>query len=238
MEDMERYGDYNEVDEAPGGSKNPVARALKILIVTLCLLVVGLIIFRVVLFNYYPKAMKRIYFNDELTAYYHANDGEIGAKTQSLRAPYDDPDFSSFMADNLIIIEGAGQLQLSIRYNSSIFDTIEEKYGVRLEDNGDLFRFSLERVPFSDDNGNTEAAYTIGELDYATSDTFAMYTYYKLVFDGVQFLPDGTSDWIRLKITINGMPEAAPYYILVYENTETYSAFDDYDVSSKEAPDA
>ena len=33
MEDIERYGDYNEIDEAPGGDKNHVALILKILIV-------------------------------------------------------------------------------------------------------------------------------------------------------------------------------------------------------------
>ena len=230
---MERYGDYNEVDEAPGGNKNPVATALKVLIVSLCLLVVGVVIFRVVLFNYYPKAMKRIYFNDELTAHYNATGGEIGAETQSLRAPYDDPDFASFMADNLIIVKSAGQLQLSVRYNASIFDTIEEKYGVRLEgDPETLFTFTIERVPYEGD------AFVIGELDYLTTDSFAMYTYYKLVFDGVEFLPDGTNDWIRLKITVNGIPTADPYYILVYENTDTYSSFGEYKISAKEAPNA
>ena len=233
MEDIERYGDYNEIDEAPGGNKNPVATFLKILIVSLCLLVVGVIAFRVILFNYYPSEMKIVRFNDGLTEYYNANGGELDAVTQSLRAPYDDPDFASFFADNLIVIKGAGQLQLSLRYNSSIFDTIEEKYGVRLDENADdLFSFSLERVPFDE----SESAYQIGEVDYVGSDDLLMYTYYKLVFDGVEFLADGTDDWIRLKITINGIPDADPYYILVYENTSEYDNFSEYKLSGKERP--
>jgi hypothetical protein len=141
------------------------------------------------------------------------------------------------MADNLIIVEGAGQLQLSIRYNSSIFDTIEEEYEVRPSDNGDLFTFTLERVPFGDESGNTAAAYTIGELDDVTSDSFAMYTYYKLVFDGVEFLGEEESDWLRLKITLNGVEGAKPYYILVYEQTDEYSLLGDYELSGKEKPD-
>ena len=104
MEDIERYGDYNETDEEPSGEKSHIGLILKIVIISVCLLVVGLIIFRVILFSYYPKAMKRIYFNDTLTAYYNEHSGDINAETQKLRAPYDDPDFASFIADNLIII--------------------------------------------------------------------------------------------------------------------------------------
>lgn len=231
MEDIERYGDYNEVDEAPGGNKNPVATLLKILIISLCLIVVGVILFRVILFNYYPKEMKRIYFNSELTEYYNSLDGEIGALTQKLRAPYDDPDFASFMADNLIVIKGAGQLQLSVRYNSSVFDTIEEKYGVRLDKNSkDLFIFELERVPLD----SSLEVHKIGELEYLSSDSALMYTYYKLVFDGVEFKDE--DDWIRLKITLKDIPNADPYYILVYEDTDEYSAFTDYKLSGKERP--
>ena len=229
MEDIERYGDYNEIDEAPGGDKNYVALLLKILIISLCLLVVGVLAFRLILFNYYPKEMKTIYFNEELTEYYNSNGGDIDAVTQKLRAPYDDPDFASFMADNLIVIKGAGQLQLSVRYNSSVFDTIEEKYGVRLDKkSNDHFSFELEYVPYD----KSIPSYKIGELDYLNADTALMYTYYKLVFDGVEFKDE--NDWIRLKITIDDIPDADPYYILVYENVEKDTI--EYEMSAKERP--
>ena len=235
MEDIERYGDYNEIDEAPGGGKNPVVTLLKIVIICLCLLVVGLLAFRVILFNYYPKDVKSIYFDSRLTEYYRLWDGSINAKTQTLRAPYDDPDFASFFADNMIVIEDVGQLQLSIRYNSSVFDTIEEKYGVRLDNNSsELFTFELERVPF-DEQGEAEK---IGTLTYSDSSSLLMYTYYKLVFSDITFLDADTQDWIRLKITLNDIPEAEPYYILVYERTEDYARFEDYKLSGKERPDA
>lgn len=233
MEDIERYGDYNEIDEAPSNGTNPVATFLKILIVFLCVAVIGVILFRVILFNYYPKSVKHIHFNEELSEYYSSTSGNINALTQKLRAPYDDPDFASFMADNLIVIKGAGQLQLSVRYNSSFFDDVEQKYGVRLDnDSEELFLFELERVPFDE----SESVSRIGELDYETTDSALMYTYYKLVFDGVEFYGDDTPDWIRLKITLKDVPQAEPYYILVYENTEEYSSFDDYKLSGKERP--
>ena len=229
MEDIERYGDYDEIEEDQGGDKNHVATLLKVLIISLCILVVGVILFRVILFNYYPKEMKTVRFNDELAEYYDSNNGDIDAVTQKMRAPYDDPDFASFMADNLIVIRGAGQLQLSVRYNSSVFDTIEEKYGVRLdEDCDDHFAFELEYVPYD----KSIPAYKVGELDYSSSDTALMYTYYKLVFDGVEFKDE--NDWIRLKITIKDIPDADPYYILVYENVE--KNLTEYELSAKERP--
>lgn len=233
MEDLERYGEYNEVDEAPGGNKNIVMTLLKVLVIAICLLVVGVLAFRVILFNYYPDEIENIYFNDALTEHYNSVDGKINAVTQELRAPYDDPDYASFMADNLIVIKDAGQLQLSVRYNSSVFDSIEEKYGVRLDGESDgLFTFELERVPFDE----SKSAYKVGELDHTATDTFLMYTYYKLVFDGVEFYGTDTPDWLRLKITLNGVPDAEPYYILVFENTDEYSSFTDYKISAKEKP--
>ena len=233
MEDIERYGDYDELDDEPSGEKNRIASLLKGLIIAICFLVVGLMLFRVALFNYYPREIKEIYFDDELTELYNNNGGKISAKTQTLRAPYDDPDFASFFADNLIIIEDAEQIQLSVRYNSSVFDSIEEKYGVRLDSESEgLFTFELERVPFKD----SKNAYTVGELEHIEKDGALMYTYYKLVFDGVELLGDDEPDWIRLKITLADVPEADPYYILIYENTETYSAFEEYELSRKEKP--
>lgn len=232
MEDIERYGDYNEVDEAPGDG-GIVTKILKIAIVAICALVVGLIMFRVILFNYYPRSIKDIYFNDSLTAYYESAVDDFSAKSQSLRAPYDDPDFASFFCDNLIVIEDTGQLQISVRYNSSIFDTIKTSYGVELDPKAeDLFKFELESVP----SGEGEKPYVIGELDYSHSESVMMYTYYKLVFDGIDSAEFGEGAWIRLKITINGVENAKPYYILVYENTKEYGFFSDYELKGREKP--
>ncbi len=233
MEDMDRYGDYNELDEVPGGKKNIVLTILKIIICTVCFAVFGLIIFRVILFNYYPDNIKNIYFNDELTALYNSNDGDIGAVTQKPRAPYDDPDKGNFFAGNLIVIEEAGQLQVSVRYNSSVFETLEKMYGIDLDEKDEsLFSFSLERVPFNED----EKPYEIGRLDYSERDSAMMYTYYKLVFDDVEFLDSDSYDWIRLVININGVEGAEPHYILIYERSEEYDMFKEYKLSGKEKP--
>ena len=80
MDDMERYGDYNEIDEPP--RKSPVLLTLKIIAFVLIFSVVGILAVRLIMFNYYPENMKTLYFNDALTAFYNERDGDIGAKTQ------------------------------------------------------------------------------------------------------------------------------------------------------------
>ena len=90
MEDFERYGDYNEIDEPPSKNKMNLILAISaILVIVLVAVVIGIRLFT---FNHYPKAMKNLYFNDALTEYYNANDGDIEVYTQDLRAPYDDED--------------------------------------------------------------------------------------------------------------------------------------------------
>ena len=230
MDDLERYGDYNEIDDAPR-SKNPIAVIIKILVVTIIVAVVGVLGFRIALFNYYPEEMKTIYFNDTLSEYYNSVDGNIGAKTQSLRAPYDDEEEGNFFCDNLIVIEGADQLQLSLRYNVSVAENIMSTYGIESFDVESDF-LTLRLV---DNYGRVYS-----DLSYMGSDSLMMYRYKKLVFDGVELSDTGDGkypEWIRLEIFIKGQSQDKPFAMVpVYENNEVYNIFEDYELSSKEVP--
>ena len=246
MDDMERYGDYNEIDEPPS-KKSPVGLILKILIGLLCFLVVGVIGFRIAVFNYYPTEMKKIYFNDVLSDYYTSTGGDIGAKTQSLRFPYDDADKGRFFADHLIVIEEAGQLQITLRYNQGLISDLEKQYGVTL-DGGDIFSFRLARDPrdnpsddeLDKDNVGDVAAEQVGTLTVNETTDFMMYTYHKLVFDGIDFGSDGGDEpaveWLRVEILINGVAMEKPFMVLVYENHSSNSRFTDYELSDEEVP--
>ena len=207
MEDMERYGDYNEIDEAPGGGKNPVILVIKILIGLVCLLVVGLLGFRMFVFNYYPKEMKQIYFTDSLSAYYSEKGGDIYAETQKLRYKYDDAEEGNFFADNLILVREAGQLQLSVRYNKNLLDKLSEKYGREIDPTSD-FIFSLARTKDGYNDGDGElVTEEIGTLQAKIFDQSQMYGYFKLAFDGVDFRLDEGEEpvaWIRIEIRIAG----------------------------------
>lgn len=249
--DMERYGDYNEIDEPPRGKRNPVIILIKIFIALVCITVVGILGFRMVLFNYYPDSMKKLYFNDTLTNHYNEMDGAIVAETQDMRFPYDDPDSGNFFCDNLIVIKDAGQLQVSLRYNQSVFKKLAEEYakehqkeGLTLElnpEDEDVFTFRLCRDPRSNDAEDGEdtgevIAEPVGTLTVNNREEFMMYTYHKLVFDGIDF---GSEDepkveWLRLEIFVKGMDE--PKMVLIYENNAAFSAFTPYELSDGEVP--
>lgn len=245
MDDMERYGDYNEIDEPPHG-KSPLATVIKVITAALCIFVVGFFAFRIVVFNYYPAAMKNIYFNDTLTEYYNLKDGNIGAETQKIRFPYDHAEKGRFFSDHLIVIREAGQLQITLRYNKSLITDLEREYGVDIDDNGADFTFVLARDPrqnptedeLEKDEVQTVVAEPVGSLSVNETASFLLYNYNKLVFDGIDFGSEDepTVEWLRVEVYVNGITLDEPIMLLVYENNNANSSFTDYELSKKEKP--
>ena len=226
--DYEKYGDYTEYEDDIPKSKSKTLLILKILIYVVCFAVVGVIVFRMVLFNYYPDSVKNIYFTEKLTEYYNQTDGQIGAKTQDLRAPYDDPDVANFFCDNLIVVAEIGQIQLSVRFNRSAIENMEALLELSDLDPNDpeLLTFRLY--------DNTGRIYE--NVAYAGRDTFAMYYYYKLVFEDIKFGED-YPNWIRLEVFVKGQSSEEPFAMVpIYENNVDYSLFKDYELSGKEHP--
>ena len=234
MEDMERYSDYNDYKDDAPGRKSPVGLILKILVAIVCFSVVGVLGFRLILFNNYPDGIKNIYFNDKLIEYYEKTEGNIGAKTQVMSAPYDDADKGNFFCDNLIVIPEINQLQVSARYNVSLMKSIKDEFGVELNaDNAENFTFKLYLIPLSEEGSEHIAT---GSLSYVDFDSQMMYRYYKLVFDDVDLTLEGEDEvWIGLEISINGVEMEKPYMVLIYEDTED-TKFVEYKLSSKETP--
>ena len=230
MDDFERYGDYNEVDEAP--TKSRTLLVIKIVAAVICIVVTLIIGIRLFTFNYYPKAMKSIYFTDALTEHYRNTGGDIGAKTQKLRAQYDDPDDGNFFCDHLVVIPAIGEVQITLRYNNALEEMLAESRGVA-ELLPEDFTFRLWKY----DEANEESVCVTGELVAAEWDSFLMYRYARLVFDGVDLETDeDPTQWIRLEIFVDGANKGAPYMVCIYENHELYSAFSDYELSSGEVP--
>ena len=235
MDDLERYGDYNEIDEPP--KKSPMLLILKIAVAVICAVVIGFLAFRLFLFNHSPETMKKLCFTATLTAYYNETDGKIGALTQELRTPYDDEEEGNFFCNNLIVIPGCDELQVSVRFNKSLAVTLKEEYGFDGFDpeNEEQFTFRLWR----DGTSAEDAGCEVGTLTCAVWESYSMYRHCKLVFDGVDF--DGGEagepiEWIRLEIFIDGVEKKEPFMVLVYENHEGFSKFDDYKPSRGERP--
>ena len=246
MSDFERYGDYNEVDEAPSGSI--VSKIIKILIFVLCFAVVGFIAFRLIVFNYYPDSVSDIYYTDALTEYYNETDGNIGALTQELlnsrNYGYDDPEEGNFFCKNLILIPEIDQLQVTLRYNTSLMETLEEKFGLLgLDPDDDLFTYSLVAMRKGDeadpDSPATEQGTPMEASVVAVErDSLLMYRYVKLVFDGVDLGTEGSDDWIdwiRLEVRVKGAEDADPFMILIYYSSDKFPLVP-YELSDKETP--
>ncbi len=238
MEDLERYGDYTEFEDDIPKKRGAVTLFIKIAIALVCILVVGLLTFRIVMFNYYPSSMKTIYYNDILTEYYNSTSGDIGAKTQTLRAPYDDEKATIFLADKLVVIEGAKQLQITLRYNKALEDDICEMYGID-EVGENTFSFALFK-----NNPNYDAEAKVDEYNpiflptgtakAVLTDSSISYNYIRVVVDDVDF---ESSAWLSLAIYINGAEKGEnPRRVAVYENNEEHKVFYDYELSGKEHP--
>ena len=225
--DMERYGDYNEYEEDLPKSKNPIFLVIKLLIIFVCLAVAGVLVFRVAFFNYYPDSIEKLYFNETLTEYYNANNGNIEVKTQDLRTKYDDPEIATFICDNLYVIEGANQLQFSIRYNESAIEYIENKLSLTGLDAKDPELFTYKLATY-----DGELSATVTPVAYENK---LMYHYYKLVCDGVEMGGINNPGWIRLDIFVKGC-EKKFREVYIYENNNNYSVFEDYEISKKERP--
>lgn len=227
MEDFERYGDYDDREDYEKKKSGPIITILKICVFIVCFGVVALLGFRMLLFRTYPQDIKSIYFTENLTEYYNNNNGNIGAKTQELRAPYDNPEFANFFCDHLIVIEGVEELQISVRYNESAIPNMESKYNLTslVAGSEDLLTFRLV-----DNNKNV-----YDNLVYAGYDSKMMYHYVKLVFDDVSF---EDVKWIRLEIFVKAAnSEEAFAMIPVYENNSDYDSFEEYILSSEEIPE-
>ena len=235
--DMERYGDYTEYEDDIPKSKSKFLLVMKILVALVCFSVVGILAFRLIIFNYYPDSVEKIYFTDNLKAYYNETNGEIGAKTQNLRAPYDNPDVANFFCDNLIIVEGAGELQVSVRYNLSTLENIEAKYGLENldADDSELLSFRLCGSVYSSEVGDGVEEIIAEAPSYVGMDSAMMYRYFKLAFDGIDF--NREIFWMRIEIFVKGQTDDEPFAMIpIYENHETYNIFEEYELSGKERP--
>ncbi|MBQ8528256.1 MAG: hypothetical protein IJ459_00815 [Clostridia bacterium] len=238
MDDLERYGDYNEVDEAPTSS--PVLRIIKATALVICFAIIGLIGFRVFTFNYYPASVKTLTFTEGLTEYYNASSGDITVYTQDLQSPYDDPSEGNIFCDHLRVVREAGYLQVTLRFNTSFEKTLAETYSAQIDlDDSAVFDFRLARS--GDSNGTPT-----GRLVSIAWEKFLMYRYATLVFEDVDFGEgDTAANWLRLETRIKGATyldkadktrKEKVFLNLIYEDHDTYSKFTEYKLSDGEAP--
>lgn len=227
MEDMERYGDYNDTDD---GEEKPTALGIvfKCIVFAVVALVVGVLGFRVFLFNSYPEPMQKLYLTDTVAKYLASVDGGGVVKTQSNGTKYDDAKEGNFFFEYLMIIPDADHLQVSIRYNTSLIEKLNEEYGLELSPDAnpeELFDFYLAKTKdgYVEPEGSTAPVPTekLGTLTMVESDSMLMYRYARLAFDDVDLRigEDGAVGWVRLEVVVKALadnPEFESYKLPVY----------------------
>lgn len=223
MSDYERYGDYNESDEVPEGSKKValVARIIQILIAVVLILVIGLVIARIILFNFYPSTVTDVLYTDALTAYKDAN-GTADLMTQRNDILYDDADEGNFFFDKLVCSPNADHLQVAFKYNVSLIKALNEEYGTSLDPDADpteLFDIKLVKTREGFEGTGKVEVETVGAMTGVVTDSLMMYRYVKVAFDGVDFgFDEGETPvgWFRLDITPRDIEVEEPYSLAVY----------------------
>lgn len=223
MSDYERYGDYNDSDEAPSGSPKVaiIARIIQILIAVFLILVIGLVIARIILFNFYPSTVTDILYTDALSAYRDKN-GTADLMTQANEILYDDADEGNFFFDKLVCSPKADHLQVAFKYNVSLIKALNEEYKTNLDPNADpteLFDIKLVKTRDGFEGSGKVEVESVGTMTGVVTDSLMMYKYIKVAFDGVDFgLDEGETPvgWFRLDITPRDIEVKEPYSLAVY----------------------
>ena len=201
MSDFELYGDYNNVedDKEPRGG-HPILRMIRWFIVAVLFLFVGFLLFRLIVAEYYPRELKKLYMTDALTAY--AETQKLDTEKCRISVPYDDNVSASFIADNLIVERGAGAVQFTLRLNRFTMKKWSETVGADWD--GKTIDETVFTVTLLDDLGNRYAA------TCSFGKKILWYRAVKYCFDGVD-LSDAVS-WVRVDVFLSGSDQSGDPY--------------------------
>lgn len=203
-------------------------RIIKITILSLVFGVAAAFVLRFWLGSYYPRSMQRLLPTEPLRSAYAA--GTLEVKAQDIRISYEDPEEGLFFAAHTLVSPATGSLQVTVRYNRSTLVTLAERYGDGFDpEAASPFTYRIFACTDANETG-TELVGTEHSPVATLADSFAMYRYERLAFEGLTL--DGVF-WIRLDIYRAGAeePEGSIY---IYENHDKYSEFTDYEIKNGE----
>lgn len=225
----------NDREEREGGGSLLLAgRIVKSVLVLFMFVLAGLLFFRFWLNGYYPKAMRGLIPTEPLRTAYAA--GDLSVKTQEIRVIYEDPNEGLFFADHMVFSEDTGSLQVTVRWNQSTLTKLAERYDGEFDPEAEqpfTYRLFARTDAGTDEilSGGGEVIRGEAYLPVATEkDSFAMYHYERLAFEGVEF---ENVPWIRLEIYRNG-ETLYEGDIVIYENHEEYNTFLEYEIKGSE----
>ncbi len=217
-----------------------VGFVLKTLFSLLVLSVCALLIWRIFFSTKEPALVDDLYVNAPLYEAYQREGKDMVIKYQNqFSMTYAEDNAGYFGISEYVIIPGANQIQVVLRYNNSTLDHLQKDYSLpaRPEKGSDLFDLTLRQIvdltplDSSDNNDLSALSITRHTPSHIIVDTTALYTYYRLVFDNVVIDENDVSS-IMLDIYYKGdldYEKDAYGAILLYDNLGDWF---DYDLTS------
>lgn len=156
--------------------------------------VCALVLWRVFFSTKAPDSMKEIHVNPPLAEAYRAHGDELLFQYQNqFSMTYSETNAGYFGISEYVIIPQANQIQVVLRYNNSTLKHLQSDYTLEsLPQKGkEYFDFTLRQITDltpenTEDNSDLSALQIQRHApSYVAMDTTSLYTYYRLVFDGV-----------------------------------------------------
>ena len=195
-------------------TKKVLSYAFGIFVVAL----IGFLVIRMIL-SQPPKAMKQAVWDDTLlTAYQTAKDGGEALELNQISTPNSFSESSMFSVYTILYAPDVKQLQMTVRYNNRALNYLVQDYPdaqALIDADAEIYVFNLSyRV-------NDELK-TVNTYKYV-KDEKAGYTYYRLIFDGIDL--EGVAG-----MTVNacyvGRPDVPEETITVYSTGYSVIPFD------------
>ncbi|MBQ8432984.1 MAG: hypothetical protein IJX28_08895 [Clostridia bacterium] len=157
--------------------------------------VCALVLWRVFFSTKLPDSMEGIHVNQPLAEAYDTYGEALEFQYQNqFSMTYSETNAGYFGIAEYVIIPKANQVQVILRYNNSTLKHLQADYQLPSlpEKGGDYFDFTLRQItdltPTNTGDNSDPAALEIlrHTPSHVSMDTTALYTYYRLVFDGVE----------------------------------------------------
>ncbi len=195
--------------------------------------VCALLIWRVFFSTKEPDSIKDLYVNEALAAAYEAQGGDLEMKYQNqLSMTYTEDNAGYFGISQYVIIPEANQIQIVLRYNDKTLKHLKEDFDLpEIPEKGEeLLDLTLRQIiDLTPDNAEdnedlSKLSITRHKPSKVITDTTALYTYHRIVFDGVEIDEEDVSS-IVLDIYFKDAvdyEESAYGALLIYDNTAAW----------------
>lgn len=195
-----------------------VKRTLKFACLAVIFGIIGFLLVRIIVAEYYPSVMKSLYPTEALRQAWE-EDPALQVRRQDLRISYDNAKFAHFMAAYQYYSPEAKELQIALRYNNSTLREMERDFSLPADSlTADPALFDITLV---DEYGNRARGTCVA------AEGHFMYQYMKVVFSDVSFSAE--PGWLRVEIyyhdAVDYEKEAYAMIPLYEKELEPYDTF-------------